>query len=285
MPMVHGFGHGVIHAAKPLQQSFSPTSIPGLQLWLSTRYPSSMLQERSSATTLAAANGNPIGTWQDLSGNARHVTASTDAKRPTLALAAQNGLPGIINDATDDLLSTDGTWFASLDNVTIYAVAKPTAAAAADNSTASSPLQLINSPTNTVYWYGLGSLATTLLNGEKLTGLVTDTGGQKRLAASSYSRTANTSEIWSGTYGTNGTAVYVNGTQLTLDLSLGITTSSASGPSIASVSPATLFIYGSGGTLPQTTFLEIMVFEGVHSTSQRQYIQRGLGAAYGITVS
>jgi hypothetical protein len=76
---------------------FNPLSIPGLQLWLSSRYAASMLQERSSASTLAASNGDPIGTWQDLSGNSRHVTTPTsDTKRPTLGTSSQNGLPGVV---------------------------------------------------------------------------------------------------------------------------------------------------------------------------------------------
>lgn len=77
---------------------FSPLSLSGLALWL-----------KGDAGTLktgggAAASGDPVATWQDQSGNSYDVTQATTAAMPTLLTGAQNGLPVLSFDGTDDYL-------------------------------------------------------------------------------------------------------------------------------------------------------------------------------------
>lgn len=71
-------------------------------LWLDATH--GLYQERTgaSATTPAASDGDPVGTWLDRSGNANHATAASDAARLTLKLAIQNGLPVLRADEVDD---------------------------------------------------------------------------------------------------------------------------------------------------------------------------------------
>lgn len=57
----------------------SPLDLPGLGLWL-------------DASQLAGSDGDPIGTWADLSGNGYDAVQATGANKPTLKLAIINGL-------------------------------------------------------------------------------------------------------------------------------------------------------------------------------------------------
>jgi hypothetical protein len=85
--------------------SFSPASIAGLKLWL--KADAGLYQERTgaSATTLASADADPVGSWLDQSGQASHMVAPIDGRRPTVKLSLQNGLPVVRFDGVDDLLT------------------------------------------------------------------------------------------------------------------------------------------------------------------------------------
>lgn len=61
----------------------------------------------------AEADGDPVGLWQDQSGNGDHATQGTAAARGTLKLAIQNGLPVVRLDGTDDFYSLTGLTAAS----------------------------------------------------------------------------------------------------------------------------------------------------------------------------
>lgn len=76
----------------------SPTDIPGLAVWL------------DAAAITGLANNDPVGTWLDVSGNARHATQTDAAKKPVYKTAIQNGLPIVRFDATDDGLSVLQTY-------------------------------------------------------------------------------------------------------------------------------------------------------------------------------
>lgn len=54
----------------------------------------------------AAAHGEAVETWQDQSGNARHLTQATGTRQPILDTSGTGGRPAFIDfDATDDYLS------------------------------------------------------------------------------------------------------------------------------------------------------------------------------------
>jgi hypothetical protein len=77
----------------------------------------------------ASADGDPVTTWQDQSGNARHLTAPTRAKRPTLKLAIQNGLPCVLFDGVDDYFDIPN-FLAGRAEAEIFVVAKTGASGA-----------------------------------------------------------------------------------------------------------------------------------------------------------
>lgn len=69
-------------------------------LWLS--WYDSPLSQDSAATTPATAATDPVGHWYDLSGNGRHFSQPTSARRPTLTVVDGKLVP--VFDGIDDLL-------------------------------------------------------------------------------------------------------------------------------------------------------------------------------------
>lgn len=86
----------------------TPAQVSGLYAWWDASVGASLIQDRLNVDpTLADDDGEPVGTWRDQSGNARHLQAAGDANRPTLKKAAQNGRDGLRFDAVDDMLRAD----------------------------------------------------------------------------------------------------------------------------------------------------------------------------------
>lgn len=74
--------------------AFSPLSVANLVLWL------------AADRIAGAADGDAVGTWSDLSGQANHATQATGSKQPLYRVGAINGKPSLRFDATDDFLQT-----------------------------------------------------------------------------------------------------------------------------------------------------------------------------------
>ena len=89
----------VIAEAAAAVAQFSPLDLSPA-LWLDAGL--SPLFQLSGGTTAAAADGDPVGYWGDLSGNGNHATQAGAGKRLTLKLAIQNSLPVLRGDGVDD---------------------------------------------------------------------------------------------------------------------------------------------------------------------------------------
>ena len=76
--------------------SFSPTSIPNLALWL----------DASDASTLTLDGSNNVSEWRDKSGAARHLTQGTALNRPSYVTGVLNGLPVVRPDGVNDFLQS-----------------------------------------------------------------------------------------------------------------------------------------------------------------------------------
>ena len=81
----------------------SPTTIPGLQLWLDAS-DASTLYDATSGGSLVAADGG-VARWEDKSGNARHATQGTSGSRPLRKTAVQGGRDVLRFDGSNDSLS------------------------------------------------------------------------------------------------------------------------------------------------------------------------------------
>lgn len=127
-------------------------------LWLDD---TTSLWQLSNGTTPAVANADPIGRWDDRSGNNKHVSQATASLRPTRANAAINSLRVSVSDNSSfaELLSgaLNGT---AWPGVSMIIVCKPLVTEAtrgiasfADTATSGSPLILCQRNAGVVRFY------------------------------------------------------------------------------------------------------------------------------------
>ena len=109
----------------PADYPFSPEMVSGLKLWLDAGVPASLWQD-SARTTRVTADADPVGAWDDLSGNGNNVIQATAGSRPTFKQNIQGGKPIIRFDAVDDFLGGDPSDFTP---TTIYAVVQTASSA------------------------------------------------------------------------------------------------------------------------------------------------------------
>lgn len=99
--------------------AFTPLNIAGLALWLKA---DGVLWQDAARTVPAVADADPVGAWDDASGNGRNAVQATAAKRPILKLNVQNGKPGVRCDGVDDFLAA--TVNQAFSNVSLFVVSK-----------------------------------------------------------------------------------------------------------------------------------------------------------------
>ncbi len=82
-------------------QSFLPNQVAGMVGWWKA---DGTLWQDSARTTPAVADADPVGAWDDASGNGRHLLQATAGKRLALKLGIVNGKPILRSDGVDDFL-------------------------------------------------------------------------------------------------------------------------------------------------------------------------------------
>jgi hypothetical protein len=117
-----GTGVGFAPAQGAGSAAFTPTSITGLALWLDASDLTTLWQD-SGRTTPVAANSDPVGAWDDKSGNARHFTQATSSKRVSYLTNLVNGLPALDDDGGDDALEGPNA-FTGLTAAEVFVVVK-----------------------------------------------------------------------------------------------------------------------------------------------------------------
>jgi len=98
---------------------FTPKSLSGLVVWLKSG--TGLFQESTFATP-SIANNDPIGGWQDQSGQGNHVVQTTASKRPSILTNAVNGWSGVNFDGVDDQLLSANFTGGTLLNETSFVV-------------------------------------------------------------------------------------------------------------------------------------------------------------------
>ena len=284
---------------RPRATGFDPRSISGCICNLDASVLSS-LRQNSDGTTAAAATNDPIGYVQDLSGMGNHARQSVaTGSRPSLRLNNQNGRPGLLFDGSNDWLTATIAGFQSLANVTVIMVFKTAVAAGADTDSgrfwsfgnlgaASGPYRA-NSCIS-------GSSTTGALSGETLA-LFADIGSNPpsvlntgRLGSTTYTRAANTAQMFLQSCGTSGTSVIANNQAVTIDMELAVTKSTAAGPSATGytvdndVHIAAIRNAGSILTsLVALTLHQMIVYDRVLTTAESTAIWNAMRGKWGIT--
>lgn len=234
-------------------------------LWLDASDQSTLYKERtgSSATTLVASDADPVGTWRDKSGNARHATAASDAKRPTYKTGIQNSKSVIRFDGVDDYFAvTNPSSFAG-SNLTVFSISKFTAGTTQSLLSCTSDLLAVNYSGSTAHNFFLGGGANY--------GQYTASGGVYFLMSAVYDGSLAAA---------NRISLFRNGASKTLTLFGTIPTTTGS------ISAATIGAYVTGSLqFLNGDVCEMIVYTSSLSTSQRQQVERYLSAKWGITLS
>jgi len=118
-----GVGVGLGLSEFRLNSPWNPTKLAGLQFWVDASDALTLYTD-STLTTLAVADGDPIGGWKDKSGNSRNALQTDGTKKPLLKLAIQNGRNVVRFDGVNDRLTLSAT--AQSQPSTVLVVAKIT---------------------------------------------------------------------------------------------------------------------------------------------------------------
>lgn len=95
--MIVGIG---LHSGR--RNAYSPMQL-GPAMWFDASVASSLTPYPSSGQP--PVNNDSITGWSDLSGNARHLSQATSSKMPLYKTGVANGLPGVLFDSVDDMMS------------------------------------------------------------------------------------------------------------------------------------------------------------------------------------
>ncbi|MCA3450479.1 MAG: hypothetical protein INF92_08940 [Rhodobacter sp.] len=90
------------------------------RLWTPDRLRPALWLDAADRSTITIATG--VSEWRDKSGNNRHLSQTTPTQQPALTLNAQNGLPALTFDGSNDFMSNASVGAAGLDVVQIISV-------------------------------------------------------------------------------------------------------------------------------------------------------------------
>lgn len=103
--------------------AFTPASISGLQLWLDASDASTLFTD-SAGTTLATADGDPVGCWKDKSGNNYHAKQTDGSFKPLIRKAIYNSRDIVRYDGANDRLVCGDVMDLEYGNLSIFATVK-----------------------------------------------------------------------------------------------------------------------------------------------------------------
>ncbi len=112
-----GMGGGAPTAFNPL--TYSPA------LWLKA---DGTLWQNSARTTPVTSDGDPVGAWDDGSGNSRHPLQTLSGKKGQWTANVQNGKPGVLFDGVDDFLVCASQLFSNVSAMSLFFAFKGTGA-------------------------------------------------------------------------------------------------------------------------------------------------------------
>ena len=240
-------------------QSFTPTQVPGCQLWF----------DAADQTTFSYSSGSSISTWREKSSNAYSVIQPTSANQPTLTQSAQNRLPGI-QFATNTFLYQTAT---SMPNFTTGPATS--VLIAARNASVNTGWNI----TNTIWFTSTGGSATTRyhfsFNRDVTDGTTLFTNGVLVGQVTSNAVAPSANAIFGFTASATSATIHTNGS-----------TDSYAGVTLPDATGSTAFIFNDPRNLAGGSD-NIMIFEMVGyntqiTTAQRQQLEGYLAWKWGM---
>lgn len=260
----------VLTRATLVRPTILPSELAGLAGWyaadLSTKW------QDSARTTPVTADGDPVGAWDDLSGNGNHFTQSTGAQRPAYRTAQINGRAVLDLDGTGDVMYANGlssvysgTDVASSAFVAFRKVSNTThdEVYGASRSSASNPLHLIVSNDNAGLYRFLRR---------------DDAGSTGNVNGSTATLVATVhSNVYTGTTA----STWIDGADTAIlddSADVGATT-------IDRVTIGAINLGGPEVSYADVEIAELVVYNRALSTGERRAIERYLGTKYGVTMT
>jgi hypothetical protein len=241
---------------------FLPTNFSGCALWLDAADP--------DGTGIVPANNTTLSTWRDKSANGYSGTSSGS---PLLVTRSQNGLPCVNFGAVSSQYFNFGNIIPlTTAGITVFVVGKTTFAASAQSLIAKSRAAGFNGR------WGL------LYESPNLEFLI-DVTGSGALATSSPNAYSGVFSLFGGAWSSPTAFLYANGTQI------GSVSASGTPSSISDSLFVGAYPSSSGGTPPTSgyyyngTIGEIIVYNVVLSTEQRQKVEGYLACKWGLRSS
>lgn len=239
-----------------LKPPFTPRKLPGLRLWL------------AADRIVGLADGDPVASWTDLSGNGNHATQGTTAAKPLYKTGIVNGRPAVLFDGVDDFLSLPSGAYSVLSTsaktvilaVKWVALGSDKRMLSTQNAGFSGRFSMVTfSSTAYQFFYQNGTTASNLFQ------------------VSGNAPSSSVPQICSFVQG--GTVVngYVNNTA--------IAAAGSDGGSEALINAA-LGANGAGsGAFGNLYILEALIYNRALSTAEASAVRRYLGARYGLAVA
>jgi hypothetical protein len=258
---------------------WNPTQLPGLVLWL----------DASDSSTIFL-NGSTVAQYNDKSGNNNNAVQATAANQPIYLSSGLNGRPTLSYIGSDFMTATIAG-LRSFTAFSYFSVFQTPAAAAPD--------------TNTIHHFGFGNLGSAsgpypanrslvlastavALSGEYIT-IAGEINNAGRIGSATYRRSANTPQIIAFQTSSAGTALWANGSAVSLNLASVITASTNLAPSaIGYTVDDNLYlnsfrVAGSMLTSPDARNSEIVVLSAIPSTADRERLEGYLAYRWGLT--
>jgi len=256
-------------------------AVGGGDPWTPANITTALWLDADDSSTLTLSGATVTG-WADKSGNGYSVSIFGN---PTYsATGMSTGTPAVQLDGNGDYMYGFIANIGSKTAIDIYFVFQATAAAAAN--------------TNSVILWSYG-----YLDANQITGLISSTGAfsgeyistlvgaSGRLGSTTYRRAANTAQILSHAVSGAGTAMHKDGVPVTLDLAAsGVTTLTDTSPAATGSTSVAIrlaaYLQSSGEVFsPAVKFAEVLVFDAIQSTADRQRIEGYLAHKWGLAAN
>jgi hypothetical protein len=249
-----------------LWASFNPSSISGLQLWLDSSDPATLYQDTGGVIP-AFNDGDPVALWKDKSGNARDASQTTSTQRPLLKKAIQNSKNILRFDGSNDYFGLPAGNYG--DSLTCFIVYKWTAASTPGNAGylyafagSVSPKQKLNvmymNSSQPTYYFGERTNTAYLGNTSKDVYFVNTT-------------------TFASPYAAANLATYDNGISLSISSFGSIGSGGATNDNVIGADKITSGIQTFTGDMA-----EIIVYNSVLTTAQRQQVEQYLNQKWGV---